>query len=363
MKRTAVDFIHNGVGQGDVAQRLLQTDFDVNVLRPWIGNNGHAYVNRRKRDSQGNFLMNEDGSPQMQVEVFNAPATLRKDEWKQIDDSVMRVAYTQMRLFSDIRSRGLTYSIPNGMGKTVLEFEKLSDVSGAITSMDGIRESDRDRPHYDLSGLPLPIIHKDFQFTARQIATSRNSGTPIDTTMAELSTRKCLEEVEKYTAGSQTFAYAGYNIYGYTNFPPRLTQSITAPTSANHATTITEILSMKKKSIDAGYFGPWMLYFSPAWDAFLDEDYSTTKGENTLRQRLQAIDDIEDVRTSYFLSGNAVVLVQMTSDVVRGVIGMDVVTIQWETRGGMALNYKVMCILVPQLRADFNNKTGIVHGS
>ncbi len=53
----------------------------------------------------------------------------------------------------------------------------------------------------------------------------------------------------------------------------------------------------------------------------------------------------------------------MTTDVVREVIGMDVTTVQWETKGGMQLNFKVMAILVPQIRADQNSNTGIVHGT
>ena len=55
------------------------------------------------------------------------------------------------------------------------------------------------------------------------------------------------------------------------------------------------------------------------------------------------------------------VMVQMTTDVVREVVGMDITTVQWETKGGMQLNFKVMAILVPQLRADQNGNTGIVH--
>ena len=57
------------------------------------------------------------------------------------------------------------------------------------------------------------------------------------------------------------------------------------------------------------------------------------------------------------------VLVQMTADVCREVVGMDITTVQWESHGGMQLNFKVMCILVPQLRSDFNGTTGIVHGT
>jgi len=345
------DFFLNNQAHGDVANMLLKYNFDVGALRPWLGEDGNSRI-----------TINQNGKKQ--TIVTNAPSTLRKDEWKTLDDAVVRaVQTTPTRMFNDLRSRNLTVRLKNAMGKIVLEYERMSDIGPATTSMDGIREGDSDRPHFDLAGLPLPIIHKDFQYTARQVAVSRNNDTPLDTTMPELSARKVMEEVEKYTAGSQTFGYATYSIYGYTNFPSRLTQVITAPTSANHAVTITELLSMRKKLTDKGYYGPFMVYASPAWDPFLDEDYSTVKGENTLRQRILAIDGISGVRTSYFLTGNALVMVQLTSDVIRAVIGMDVITLQWPSHGGMQLNYKVMAILVPQLRTDFNASTGICHGS
>jgi len=54
-------------------------------------------------------------------------------------------------------------------------------------------------------------------------------------------------------------------------------------------------------------------------------------------------------------------LVQMTSDVVRLVRGMGIQNIEWATEGGMMTKYKVMTIQVPQIRADQNGKSGIVH--
>jgi uncharacterized linocin/CFP29 family protein len=346
------DFILNGVGHGDIANVLLQHDFDIGALRPWIGTDGRTRVTLNMKGKR-------------QTMVTNAPATLRKNEWIELDAAVLRAVYTTpARMFPDLRARGLTINIPNGMGKTVFEYEKMSDIGPATTSMDGIRESDADRPLFDLGGLPLPIVHKDFQYTARQLAVSRNSNTPLDTSTAELAARKVMEEVEKYTAGSQTYNYGGYNVYGYTNFPQRLTQTLTAPSSSNHATTIGEVLSMKKKLTDSGYYGPFKLYVSNAWDLYLDEDYSaSTAKTNTLRERLLQISGIDSVETSYYLSGNAMVMVQMTPDVVQATIGMDVVTLQWPTKGGMLLNFKVMCILVPRLRADYNGRTGICHGS
>ncbi len=346
------DYILSGQAHGDVATRLMNNNFDPNCLRPWIGQDGRTYLTTM-----------QNGKPVVNL-VTNVSATLRKDEWILLDQVIIKAAKARLRAVADLRSAGLQFVIPNGMGKTVLEFEKQSDISPADVSMDGIKEADSDRPLYDLTSLPLPIIHKDFQFSARQLATSRNGNTPLDTTMAELSARRVAEEAEKLLLGeSASFAYGGGTVFGYTNFPDRLTKVLTAPTTANHAVTLAEILQMRTQSTDAFHYGPWILYNSNAWDEFLDEDFSSLKGDNTFRERILSLDGISDVRTLDFLSGTQLILVQQTSDVARMVIGMDITTLQWESQGGMQLNFKVMAILVPQLRSDFNSNTGIVHGT
>jgi hypothetical protein len=38
-------------------------------------------------------------------------------------------------------------------------------------------------------------------------------------------------------------------------------------------------------------------------------------------------------------------------------------TIQWEEKGGMLQQYRVMCVWVPQLRADYYGNVGIMHGT
>ena len=255
------------------------------------------------------------------------------------------------------------------MGKTVLETETQSDINPASVSMDTLREAENDRPLYELSGLPLPIIHKEFHFSARQLATSRNGATPLDTSMAEMAGRKVAEEAEKMALGVSTvrdqFKWGGNTIYGLTDFPNRLTKTITSPTASGWAgsTLVTEVLAMRAQSVAAFHYGPWMLYVGTGWDQYLDDDYSSSKGDNTLRERVEKIEGIQDVRTLDYLSGYSMILVQMTTDVIREVVGMEVTTVQWDERGGMKKNFMVMAILVPQLRADQNSNTGIVHAT
>jgi len=350
-----MDLILNGQAQGAVATTLLNNGFNVAALRPWVGKDGRTYINQ-----------NQGGKP-VATPTMNATATLRKEEWKILDEAVVVAAKERLRVVADLRGAGLTFNIPNGMGKTVLETESQSDITGAIISMDPARQSEGDRPEYDLVGLPLPVIHKDFYFNARQVATSRNAGSPLDTTMAQLAARRVSEEAEKLTIGTTgSFTYGGGTIYGMTNFPSRITSvDITGPDESpwTPALMVQQILAMRQASENKKHYGPWKLYNSPGWDQYLDDDYSSAKGDNTLRQRLLAINGIQAVTTLDHMTDFQLVLVQQTSDVIRMVIGMDITTVQWETMGGMRLNFKVMAILVPQLRADYNGNTGIVHGA
>jgi Family of unknown function (DUF6260) len=351
-----MDLILNGRAHGNVAQQLLTSNFDVGSLRPYIGRDGRNYVTQ-----------NVNGKPMAVPIVGNTVASLRSDEWKTLDEVVIKCAKERLRLVADLRGSGLTFNLANGLSKTVLETETMSDISPATISMDPIRKGEADRPQFELGNLPLPVIHKDFFYTARQIAVSRNGGTPLDTTTAELAARRVAEEAEKLAIGTAgSFSYGGGSIYGITNFPSRITKDdVVAPTTSGWtpAQTVRDVLAMRQLSENAKHYGPWVLYNSPAWDEYLDDDYSSSKGDNTLRQRLSAIEGIRGVRTLDHMTGFQLVLVQQTTDVIREVVGMDITTLQWESEGGMRLNFKVMAILVPQLRADYNGNTGIVHGS
>jgi len=338
-----------GQGGGQVAETLMAHNFDAGSLRPYLNGAGQACIT-------------VNGQEQI---TTNAPATLRKDEWIHLDGVVLKAAKARLNVVADLRQGGLEYNIPNGLGKTTLEHEAQSDIGDAQISMDGIRESEGGRPQYDLRSLPLPIIHKDFSFSARQVATSRNSNTPLDLSTAELAARRVAEEAEKLALGElSAYQYGGGSVYGFKNFPNRLTKSMTAPTSSNHDVTVREVLEMRKQSTDNNYFGPWCIYYSPAWYAYMDEDYRDN-GNNTitLRERLMKIQGIDDIKPADYLTGNDMIMVQKTADVARMVVGMDVTTLQWPSQGGMQLNYKVMAILVPQIRGDYTNQTGIIHGT
>lgn len=343
---------------GPVGAQLLAANMDVNVLRPYIGRDGRHYVTQVAYNAKGELV-------EMAVPLNNAVATLRRDEWMQIDDVVVRAARNRLRLVADIRGAGLEYRV-NGMSKTVLETSTMTRVGKATLSMDPARMSEGDRPEFDQTYLPLPICHYDFYFNLREIAVSRNGQQPLDTVMVEEAGISVAEELEQLTLGTlPSYSYGGGTIYGLLNFPGRATTTLTDPTDSgwNGALLIDEILAMRKASTDRRRYGPWVLYVSPDWDLYLDSDYSAAKGENTLRQRILAIEGITEIRQLDYLTGLQFILVEMTARNLRMVVGLEMTTLQWDSIGGMRQNFKVMALQVPQLRMDGDGNSGIVHGS
>lgn len=360
-------------GAGDVAALLAQSP-DIGLLRPYIGPGNRSYcaVTRPVFNTQTKKTeMKRVGVPVAQlmgegVPVMNAVATLRRDDWLLIDQTTRESAKPRLRLVGDLRGSGLVLNIPNGMSKSMLESYTMGDITPATMSMDGNRRSESDRPTFDFYNLPLPIIHKDIDFPARQVLISRNGGSPLDTTSIRLAVRRVAEEAEKLALGiASSFSWGGATIYGITNHPARNTQVLTNPTAGGFTGAIhnAEILSMMQKSRDDNMNGPWMLYYSPAWGQYLDADYSATKGENTLRMRVLQNDGIMDMRQLDYLTGYQVLLVQWDQDTIREVVGQDITTVQWESNGGFMLHFKVLCIMVPQIRSDPNGQSGIVHGT
>jgi hypothetical protein len=353
-----VDVILGGRGFGGIAQHLLANNMDTNSLRPWIGSDGRTYVTK-------NFGT-IDKPKWESVVVQNASALLRRDQWLQIDETVVRAAKPRLQVVGDLRSRGLVKNI-DGMSTPVLMYNMMSDITKATISMNGLREGEKDRPVLEPAFLPIPIIHKDLSFDLRSsLVANANGGLgfQLEDGTLEMAARRVAEEAEALLLGTTAYKYAGFPIWGYTNYPGRITKTLTNPTAPGWTpqTLFAEILDMRQSLRNKFRPGPYVMYTSTDWDVFLDDDYSAAYPGPSLRSRLTGINGIEQITSLDYLTGYQVLIVQMTSDVIREVVGMDVRTMQWTEKGGMELFFKVMAILVPQIRTDIDANAGIAHG-
>ena len=355
-----MDFLaHGGLLQGNVAKMMAANGtLDPGVMRPWIDEKtGLTYC-----DIYIGGPLHEHKS--YVTQQIGTNGVLRREEWMKLDEVVLKLSETRLGGVQDLISRGLTVPLGNAMGTTVYEYEDLSDAFEAVLSMDGIDRGKGDRQVYGSNYIPLPIIHVDYEIKARVLAASRNRGAPLDTTSAEAATRKVLQKREDMLFTNTTYAFGGGTIFSYVNHGSRNQQVMVEKWDASGKTgkeILDEVLAMKQLSIAAMHYGPWMLYIPTDYETKLDEDYSAAKGSNTIRERILKIEGIEGIKVIDTLADDQVLLVQMTSDVVRLITGLPVQSVQWGAEGNFISKHKVLTIQVPQVRADQDGNSGVVH--
>jgi len=353
-----VDFIgKEGQAQGDLAaQAMLNGRLEPGRMRPYIGKNGRAYITLYKGGNP------KELSSYQAIPVDNA--TLQRDEWKQLDDAVLKISEERLGGIQDLIDNGLTFDLGNAMGTTVLEWHDISDAMEASLTMDGVTRGKGDRPNYGTHYLPIPIIHVDYEINARVLEASRKLGNPLDTTSAERAARKVNEKLEEMLFTDISYSFGGGAIKSYLNFADRNQVSLTENWDASGKTAaeiLADVLNLKQASIDAYHYGPWMLYIPTAYETTLDGDYDATTPGTTIRERILKIAGIKGIKVIDKLTANNVLLVQMTTDVVRLVRGLGIQNIEWQTEGKFITKYKVLTIQVPQIRSDQDGKCGIVH--
>ena len=320
-----MDVIHKGHAFGGVASTLLANNMDVAALR--------------------------------------TNTTLRKDEWKKLDETVVQISRDRLVGVNELVSRGLVYDLGGqGLGITVLETETESDMEAAQVSMDGVTRGRKDKIEYEIGYLPLPVTHKEFSISARKLAASRRGLSPLDTTQAGIATRKVAEMNEQLLfQGSGTYTFGGGTIYGLLDHPDINTVAVGTDwndSGATGATILANVLAAKQALMDVKHYGPYGLWVAANWETKLDEDFKD-EGDITIRQRLLQVEGIEFVKVADYLTDDNAVLVELAPETIRMVIGLQPTTVEWDIEGGMATHFKVMDIIVPQIRSDQDSNCGV----
>lgn len=296
------------------------------------------------------------------TKVLRTLDLLRKDEWKRLDETVVRVARSVLGAVADLRSAGLVRDL-GSIGVMIDEFEKVSEIDEAEQNMTGIAPGQRDLPEYTLTGVPVPITFRDFQVNFRTLDASRTRGAAMDTVAAEMSTRRVAEKLDDMVFNGATIQVDGSTILGYTTHPDRDTGTLTATwTNAGTRDIITDVLAMITALEAKNYRGPYILYVPVPYKSVLREDYTTLKGDRTYEERILAVEEIQKIASTVSLT-DEVVLVQMTSDVVDLSVGQDITTVEWDDMGGLVSNFKIMAAMVPRVKSSAINENGVAHFS
>jgi len=303
-----------------------------------------------------------------EVRSMAGNATLRKDEWEQIDTRVNDVMRERLTVVDDLRGRGLV--TPVSLGTLLRVTERVSDMDAAEVSFDGDTAPTGDRPAFLRDVIPVPVIAKDFQFNWRQLDASGRRGDPLDVSAAAIAARKVRDKLQDlcangFTGGpgsNPTNGTDGQSIPGIVNAPNRLTISgASAVWDGSSPDIVGDVIKMLTTGYNSNLFGPFFLYVSKDYWAPLQQDYSTSKGDRTFLERILAFPDIAAVRPLDALPNDTAVLVQMTEDVIDLTLAQDVTTVQWEKNPFVQL-FRVIMVGGPQIKSIQTSAGATING-
>jgi len=355
MEKTNVDLIGKNQVEGVLANRMLEEgSLNINAMRPWVS----------KKDWRPYITVFTGGDPKKKTNYQNrlvTNATLRRDEWVALDAAILEVSRTRLNGIQDLIDKNLTFDLGNAMGTTVLEHHTVSDSMEANLTMTGETRSPGDVPNFETLYTPIPIIHVDYSISKRKLESSRKLGNPLDVTSVKHATRKVAEKLESMLFTATSYVFGGGTIWSYLNHPQRNTRALgTSWASKTPLQIVTQVIDGKQDLINDKHYGPYVLYIPTAYETVLDKDYDATTPGKTIRQRILEINNIDSIKVVDTLPANTVLLVQMTEDVVRLIRGLGIQSMEWTTEP-FIVKHKVMTIQVPQVRADQNGASGVLH--
>lgn len=287
-------------------------------------------------------------------------ATLPKDAWIAIDKVVLEVAATRLIGIADLRTHGLTRDLTAlGLGVMHDYWQTMSEGGDAEQSMSGITAGAENTVAFDEQTIPLPITFVDFRIPIRKLIAMENYGSPIDTTMVAQATRKVIEKLEDTLFNGSSVVSGGNSLYGYIDYPDANEVALAGDWDTTPANAEKDVILLIAACEAARHYGPFILYVhSDEWN---DLRQRQTNIDKTYLDIIKGMAGIEDVKTSDALAAQSIVLVEMTRETVDLDTAVDIKVVEWETHGGMQTNFKVMAVVAPRVKSDYDGRCGVAY--
>jgi hypothetical protein len=301
---------------------------------------------------------------------FRANAPLPKDTQELWDKATTMVGRNRLAVAAAVLDAGLVYSLPNWLSVPELYWEQMGDSGNVRVVMDPASRMDASLPVREGKRMPVPAIIADFQLGARERLAAERAGVPLDTTLFEQHTRRVNEQIEDLFINGWANTANGNSIYGLLTAPNAETQAYTgneAWDNAGHTglEILTDVLAMAEKLRANQRPGPYTLFIPTLYELKLGQDYSTSY-TRTIRSRLEELQfGGQNLRivVADQLPANRTALVQMTSETIQAVVGQQPTPISWSDGPGWNTNYAVLACVLPRIRDDYADASGICLGN
>lgn len=300
------------------------------------------------------------------VRHLHINSTLRKDEWERLDAMVVHAYHQKLVGVQHLRDEpGLLQ--PESVAVAIAQYNKMSSMGPANTSMNPLADGNRGRADYTLAGVPVPFAFQDFQLDIRTLTASRQPGRGLDLDQG-------MESTYQVALIWETFLFQGtpaiaskdsqgnlQTIYGYTSHTSRNTGTATGDwgdATSGYLYIFQTVEAMKLSLRDDGYYGPYWLYInSHNWK---DINTPNTYGLKPI-DALRNDPDLAKVEFTPQLDSGELVMVDPKPDVVKWVEEMPIMPVEWDEKGVLGTNYRVIGCATPLVKARSGGQCGVAH--
>lgn len=313
----------------------------------------------------------QDESTRRQI---RANASLPQDAWIGIEDAVYPAMEDVLTIVDDLRDRGLT--VDESVQNKVAQWHKQDYEATATISMQPETATDEGNVEYDLAGAPLPLIHSDFSIGFRETGTDGPvgqgmAGQDLETLNAEGSARAVAEAVERLTlygweptisGDNPNSTVDGYTMYGLTNHPSVHTGTL-GDWVDNPAVIRDNLKDDMARDLKDDNFRPtgegYLVYVGEDLEDTLDDPDPEGTGDRLIRERIENLQFVNEIKTLEFLQDDAVLMFRPTADVVDLAIGLEEQVVQWEDP--FRDYFKTVMCMTPRVKDTLRGQCGIAY--
>jgi len=235
--------------------------------------------------------------------------------------------------------------------------------------MSGLTEGDNRTVDFSEQVVPIPVTHADFSLDWRKLTNMENMpGDMIDTSHISQATRRVSEKLEELLfRGDSSININGNSLEGLMNFSDAVdvtsgTPSLSGDWGGTPGNIYDDVRNWIERAYDVNYTGPYTLFLNyTQLHEIRQVDAEGTGDIGTAEDRLEALPELDRIVPVQELDDSEGVLVDMSEEVLDLSIAADIQAVEWESHGGMKANYKVMAVLAPRLKSDYEGNTGILY--
>jgi len=192
--------------------------------------------------------------------VGRAQAPLVEEQWKQLDEAVVKAARRVL-----VGRKVLPIYNLADVGVMQVQWDELTEMSRALISMYGETPAE-DVIAYTRKSLVVPILHKDFRIHWRDIVASQRKGAALDTANAESAALVVAQLEDELILSGEVAGSPKLGIQGLATATGRNTEASTGAwaTSPN---AVNSVKNAMEELIADNFYGPYDLILQPS--AFL----------------------------------------------------------------------------------------------